>query len=67
MIEIFYEDTEVLDLSPEFFVSWLSNVASCEGFVLGDVTLVFCSDDYLLDLNRKHLDHDYYTDIITFD
>jgi len=29
--------------------------------------LVFCSDDYLLELNKKHLQHDYYTDIITFD
>jgi len=67
MIEIYFEDTEVLDVSPEFFVSWLSNVVEAEGFKLGDVTLVFCSDEYLLEMNRKHLKHDYYTDIITFD
>ena len=67
MIEIYFEDTEVLDVSPEFFVSWLSLVAKEEGFTLGDVTLVFCSDAYLLEMNKKHLDHDYFTDIITFD
>lgn len=67
MIDIYFEDTEVLDVSSEFFVSWLSEVAKQEGFVLGDVTLVFCSDEYLLAMNKKHLNHDYYTDIITFD
>ena len=34
---------------------------------VGEITVVFCSDEYLLDMNREHLDHDYYTDIITFD
>ena len=67
MVEIVYEDTEILDLNPEFFVSWLSDVASAEGQELGEICLIFCSDEYLLDVNRKHLDHDYYTDIITFD
>jgi probable rRNA maturation factor len=67
MIEIFYEDTEVLDVSPEFFVSWLSEVALCEGSELGDINLIFCSDVYLLEMNGTHLNHDYYTDIITFD
>ncbi len=67
MIEIYFEDTEVLDVSPEFFVSWLSRVVKAEGFELGDVTLIFCSDAYLLEMNKRHLNHDYYTDIITFD
>ena len=67
MIEIYFEDTEVLDVSPDFFVSWLSNVVTDEGSELGDITLVFCSDNYLLEMNKKHLNHDYYTDIITFD
>lgn len=34
---------------------------------LGDVAYVFCSDEYLLQMNQEHLKHDYYTDIITFD
>lgn len=34
---------------------------------LGNVAYVFCSDEYLLEMNQEHLKHDYYTDIITFD
>lgn len=67
MINIFFEDTEILDLDPEFFVSWLNKVCLYHKKVLGEVTLVFCSDEYLLEINKQHLDHDYYTDIITFD
>ncbi len=67
MIEIFYEDTEILGLSPEFFVSWLNEVCEDYDRRLGDLSLVFCSDEYLLEMNRYHLNHDYYTDIITFD
>jgi rRNA maturation RNase YbeY len=67
VVNIFFEDTEVLDLNPEFFVSWLSEVCVSHCNLLGEVSLIFCSDEYLLELNRTHLDHDYYTDIITFD
>ena len=46
---------------------WLGEVALREGFSLGEIAVVFCSDDYLLDVNKRFLGHDYYTDIITFD
>lgn len=47
--------------------AWLSLCIEKKGFLLGDINIVFCSDDYLLEMNRTHLEHDYYTDIITFD
>lgn len=67
MVEVHFEDVDELDLNTNEVSDWLEKVSSLEGFNLGDVTLIFCSDDYLLEMNRKHLDHDYYTDIITFD
>lgn len=42
-------------------------IAGEEGFSIADLSYVFCSDDYLLQMNRQFLQHDYYTDIITFD
>ena len=46
---------------------WLKRVAESEEKRLGDVSIIFCSDNYLLDINRRYLQHDYFTDIITFD
>lgn len=52
---------------PLEWVSWLEVVVVQEGFTLGELCYVFCSDEYLLDLNQKFLSHDTLTDIITFD
>ena len=38
-----------------------------EGKILGELQYIFCTDDYLLEINRQYLNHDYFTDIITFD
>lgn len=46
---------------------WITDTIINEGFKLGDINYIICSDEYLLKLNRSSLDHDYYTDIITFD
>ncbi|MDG1147136.1 MAG: rRNA maturation RNase YbeY [Crocinitomicaceae bacterium] len=67
MVNIFFEDTDALDLSPKLFVSWLSDLVSRETLELGEVSLIFTSDEYLLSVNQEHLNHDFYTDIITFD
>lgn len=67
MINIHKENVEVPGLNQELFCSWLSDVVSSEGAELGDIQFVFCSDEYLLDINKRFLNHDYYTDIVTFD
>lgn len=45
---------------------WLTAALAEEGIPEARVDYIFCSDDYLLDINRNHLGHDYYTDILTF-
>jgi probable rRNA maturation factor len=60
-------DVEIPDFDPEFFDLWLSKVVESYKSEVGDLSFQFCSDDYLLDMNKEYLDHDYYTDIITFD
>lgn len=49
------------------YVNWLHNVIQFEEYRVGELSYVFCSDSYLLDINQKYLNHDTYTDIITFD
>jgi len=46
---------------------WITETIEAEGFKLKELTYIFCSDDYLLQINQQYLDHDTYTDIITFD
>ena len=58
---------EIPEFDPEFFVLTLPELISIEGKEVGDISLVFCNDEQLLLMNKKHLDHDYYTDVITFD
>ena len=52
---------------PEKYSDWLHAISDSEGFELGALTYIFCSDDYLLRLNQEYLKHDTLTDIITFD
>ncbi|WP_439182122.1 rRNA maturation RNase YbeY [Carboxylicivirga taeanensis] len=46
---------------------WVEQVIKNSGYLPGEITCLFCSDQYIIDVNRQYLDHDYYTDIITFD
>ena len=66
MIEFHYQMVEAIE-SEALFSLWLDKVAQSEGFTLGDLTYIFCNDDYLLELNKTYLKHDTLTDIITFD
>jgi probable rRNA maturation factor len=46
---------------------WITDAIIAEGYKLSELTYIFCTDEYLLQINRQYLDHDTYTDIITFD
>lgn len=66
MVDIEYIE-EVPGLDPDFFLDWLGKVVNEEQKLLGDVMLVLGDDEWLRSFNVKYLNHDYYTDIITFD
>ena len=66
MIE-FYSETKFKIKNEERLTHWINHIAKKEGNEIGEITYVFCDDDYLLKLNEKFLDHDTLTDIITFD
>lgn len=66
-IEFFYEDTD-FSLSGKIGIGgFISGLIESEGKSLGEVNYIFCSDEYLLKINKEYLEHDYFTDIITFD
>ena len=48
-------------------IDWVKRVAACYGKRCGDISYIFCDDERILEVNRAFLQHDYYTDIITFD
>lgn len=47
--------------------SWIKDTIEAEGYVLEELNFIFCSDEYLLAINQQYLNHDTYTDVITFD
>lgn len=67
MINIFFEDTAEFDLSKLNVEANIEKLVNNENRTLGDVNYILCSDAYLLDINRQYLNHDYYTDVISFD
>jgi probable rRNA maturation factor len=67
MIEFEFIDTVIPGFDSEFFICNISNLLLEESKSQGDITFIFCNDDYLLEVNKQYLNHDYYTDIITFD
>ena len=67
MIDFEFLDIEIPGFDSEFFVLSINALIENENFECGDITVIFCNDDYLLEVNRTHLKHDYFTDIITFD
>lgn len=67
MILYYYEDIDFVFRNKTLNNRWLKLVAESEIRRIGDISIIFCSDNYILDVNQKYLQHDYFTDIITFD
>lgn len=67
MISYFSEDIDFNLKNKRLNNRWLNLVAESEIKRVGDISVIFCSDGYLLDINKRYLQHDYFTDIITFD
>lgn len=55
----FFSETEIC--------KWLNTIATCYKVELGAINFIFCDDEYILSINQRYLNHDYYTDVITFD
>ncbi len=66
-VHYFNEDVAFPKIKKRITTGWIKQVISIEEKRVGDISFIFCSDEYLLEVNRKYLNHDYFTDIITFD
>ncbi|WP_436514451.1 rRNA maturation RNase YbeY [Ekhidna sp. To15] len=66
-IHYFYEDVDFRISHEKHLSDWITSVVHSHDFIISEINYIFCTDEYLLEINRQHLNHDYYTDIITFD
>ncbi|SHI67799.1 rRNA maturation RNase YbeY [Mesonia phycicola] len=66
MINFFSENNFSLD-NEEHYLKWIQEIISSENKKEGEINYIFCDDDYLHEINVKYLNHDDYTDIISFD
>jgi probable rRNA maturation factor len=65
-IEFIAEDIEFSLLDQDKIKDWINRIIVKHGYTLENLTYIFCSDEYLHQINLEYLDHDTYTDIITF-
>lgn len=66
-LEFIGQNVPVPELKKDVVREWLCEVVRLHGKTAGRLTYIFCDDDYILETNKKYLNHDYFTDIITFD
>ena len=63
----FHRENVSLNADEKLIIKWLTNSVNSLDYSIGELSFVFCSDDYLRMLNIKHLNQDYFTDVIAFD
>ncbi|HCY40621.1 MAG TPA: rRNA maturation RNase YbeY [Prolixibacteraceae bacterium] len=61
------EDVSVPKIKKRKISGWIKETIISEGKTPGEISFIFCSDNFLLEVNKQYLNHDYFTDIITFD
>ena len=66
MINYFFENIDSIEISDKFS-PWLINLIASENKKIGEITYIFSDDEYILKINQDYLQHDFYTDVITFD
>lgn len=66
-IHFFIEDVNYVIKQKRIIKNWLLSVIKSEGYSLQELNFILCSDEYLLGMNQQYLNHDTYTDVITFD
>jgi len=67
MIQYIAEEVKLPALQKQKINRWIKETAACYDKKIGEIAYVFCSDQKILEVNNQYLQHDYYTDIITFD
>jgi rRNA maturation RNase YbeY len=67
MIQYIAEDIKMPSLKKTSVTRWIKDIATGYNKKTGDIAFIFCSDERILEVNKQYLEHDYYTDIITFD
>ena len=65
-VSFFFEECKKFSIDRKRISSDINNIIQSENGNCGAISVIFCSDEYLLNINREYLKHDYYTDIITF-
>ena len=65
-VKFIFEGTHPIKIKKKEISVYVNKLIENEGYIVDDITIVFCNDDYLLEINRKYLNHDHFTDIITF-
>lgn len=66
-LSYFFEEIKPVKLHKKAIQNTISFLIKNEHKHPGEVSVIFCSDDYLLKINEQYLNHNYYTDIVTFD
>ena len=66
-INFFTEDISYVIKGKTALKKWVAHTIAAENYALEELNFILCSDNYLLEINKEYLQHDYFTDVITFD